>query len=56
MGKRKQFIQMLGLWRQKNGDVFLAGDIDHLRMVVKKNKSKKSAKDPDYWVFLEKKP
>lgn len=49
---------MLGLWSKvdpETSKIMFAGDIDHLRMVVKKNPNKKTDKDPDYDVFLEKK-
>ncbi len=56
MLKPKQEIKILGLWitKDKDGKKILSGDIDHLRMVIRKH-CKKTPKECDYDVYLERK-
>jgi hypothetical protein len=45
-------IKLGALWESKSGKSWSGKMGNYARMVVTKNKQKKSDKSPDYWVFL----
>jgi len=49
-------IKVCGLWKNKkkaDGEIFLAGNLAGLRLVVMKNKFKTKDEHPDWVVFVE---